>query len=198
MTQSSVAYHANQAYRSTAVAVPPLKAVVLLYSGTITLLQKAVDAQEACRFEEGHDHLTRATAILRGLSHNLDFTRGGAVADRLYLTYNALILACLRSYGRRQARESFQRIITSLTRLRESWEFVESRPLVTSPRISISLVPGDSDCMLTDGNVPTKSTIPESPLLSSWSGEIALIAIGIDCRFCSPTRDALTTTSSRA
>ncbi|MFK4996496.1 flagellar export chaperone FliS, partial [Klebsiella pneumoniae] len=87
--------HANNAYRSAAVAVPPLKAVVMLCDGAITFLQKALDAPEAKRFEEGHAHLTRATAILRGLSHNLDVTRGGAMADRLFRTYNALIMACL-------------------------------------------------------------------------------------------------------
>lgn len=126
MTQNATAYHANNAYRSAAVAVPPLKAVVMLCDGAITLLQKALDAHEAKRFEEGHAYLTRATAILRGLSHNLDFTRGGAVADRLYRTYNALIMACLRSYGRPQARENFQRIIASLAELRDAWKFVDA------------------------------------------------------------------------
>ncbi|TDM76519.1 flagellar protein FliS, partial [Lactobacillus crispatus] len=113
MTQNAMAYHANNAYRSAAVAVPPLKAVVMLCDGAITFLQKALDAHEAKRFEEGHAHLTRATAILRGLSHNLDVTRGGAMADRLFRTYNALIMACLRSYGRPQAKENFRRIIAS-------------------------------------------------------------------------------------
>ena len=126
MTQNATAYHANNAYRSAAVAVPPLKAVVMLCDGAITLLQKAQEAHDAKRFEEGHTYLTRATAILRGLSHNLDFTRGGAMADRLYRTYNALILACLRSYGRPHAKESFRRIIASLTELRDAWKFVEA------------------------------------------------------------------------
>jgi len=126
MTQNSMAYRANQAYRGAAIAVPPLKAVVMLYGGAITFLQKSVDAQEAGRFEEGHEHLMRATAILRGLSHHLDFARGGAVAERLYQTYNALILACLRSSGRPRARQNFQRIIASLTELREAWEYVDT------------------------------------------------------------------------
>jgi len=126
MTQNATAYHANNAYRSAAVAVPPLKAVVMLCDGAITLLQKAQEAHDAKRFEEGHTYLTRATAILRGLSHNLDFTRGGAIADRLYRTYNALIIACLRSYGRPHAKESFRRIIASLTELRDAWKFVEA------------------------------------------------------------------------
>jgi flagellar secretion chaperone FliS len=126
MTQNSMAYRANQAYRVAAVTVPPLKAMVMLYGGAITLLKKSVDAQEAGRFEEGHEYLMRATAILRGLSHHLDFVRGGAVAERLYQTYNALILACLRSYGRPRVRENFRRIIASLTELREAWEYVDT------------------------------------------------------------------------
>jgi flagellar protein FliS len=126
MTHNSAAYLANNAYRSAAVAVPPLKAVVMLCDGAITFLQKAEEAHDGKRFEEGHAYLTRATAILRGLSHNLDFTRGGEMADRLYKTYNALIMACLRSYGRPQAKESFRRIIASLTELRDAWKFVEA------------------------------------------------------------------------
>lgn len=126
MTQNAMAYQANNAYRSAAVAVPPLKAVVMLCDGAITLLQKAQEAHEAKRFEEGHNHLIKATAILRGLSHHLDCNRGGAMADRLYRTYNSLIVACLRSYGRPHAKESFRRIIASLTELRDAWKFVEA------------------------------------------------------------------------
>ncbi|WP_407178845.1 flagellar export chaperone FliS [Bradyrhizobium sp. STM 3562] len=126
MTQNPFAYRANQAYRGAAVAVPPLKAVVMLFDGAITSLQKSVEAQEARRFEEGHGHLMRATAILRGLSHHLDFNRGGALAERLYQTYSALIMACLRAYGRPRARENFGRIVASLGELREAWQFVDA------------------------------------------------------------------------
>jgi flagellar protein FliS len=117
---------ANQAYRGAATSVPPLKAVSMLLGGTITFLQKAVAAQEARRFEEGHDYLMRATAILRGLSHNLDFAKGGAVAERMFQTYNALILASLKAYGRPHARDSFRRIIAGVTELREAWESVDA------------------------------------------------------------------------
>lgn len=126
MMNNAMAYMANQAYRGTATTVPPLKAVSMLLGGTITFLQKSVAAQEARRFEEGHEHLMKATAILRGLSHNLDFTKGGAVAERMFQTYNALILASLKAYGRPHARESFRRIIAGLTELREAWEQVDA------------------------------------------------------------------------
>lgn len=126
MTQNSFAYRANQAYRGAAVAVPPLKAVAMLIEGAITALHKAVEAHEARRFEEGHGHLMRATAILRGLSHHLDSNRGGALADRLYKTYNALIVASLRAYGRPRARENIGRIIKGLIELRDAWKFVDA------------------------------------------------------------------------
>lgn len=126
MMHNPTAYMASQAYRGTATTVPPLKAVSILLGGTITFLQKSLAAQEAKRFEEGHDDLMKATAILRGLSHNLDFAKGGAVAERLFQTYNAMILASHKAYGRPHARQSFGRIIAGLTELREAWEFVDT------------------------------------------------------------------------
>ena len=138
MMHNPMAYMANQAYRGAATSVPPLKAISMLLGGAITFLQKALTAQEARRFEEGHEHLMKATAILRGLSHNLDFTKGGAVAERLFQTYNALILASLKAYGRPHARESFRRIIAGLTELREAWEAVDTTVRGAKP------APGDS------------------------------------------------------
>ncbi|UFZ04728.1 flagellar protein FliS [Bradyrhizobium ontarionense] len=137
MTQSSMAQFASQAYRGAAVAVPPLRAVIMLLNGAMSYLQKSLQAQEARRFEEGHAHLTRATAILRGLSLHLDSMRGGAVADRLFETYNALIVAALRAYGRPHMRENFQRITASLLELREAWEAVDAGA-------RLARAPGDS------------------------------------------------------
>jgi len=126
MTQNPFAYRANQAYRGAAVSVPPLKAVALLIDGAITALQKALEAHEGRRFEEGHANLMRATAILRGLSHHLDFDRGGGLAERLYQTYGSLIMAALRAYGRPGARQNIGRIVQSLIDMREAWKFVDA------------------------------------------------------------------------
>lgn len=120
-----MAHRANQAYRGAAVTVPPLRAVIMLLNGAISSLQKSLLAQEAKRFEEGFQQLTRATAILRGLSYHLDFERGGALAEQLFKTYNSLIMACLRSFGKPQADQHYRRIIASLSELREAWEFVD-------------------------------------------------------------------------
>jgi flagellar protein FliS len=127
MQSSTSSYRATQAYRSASVAVPPLKALIMLFDGSIMFLQKTVEASEARRFEEAHDHMIRATSILRGLSHGLDFDRGGAVAERLHKTYHALILASLRSFGRPNAPECYRRIIASLVELRDAWKFVAAQ-----------------------------------------------------------------------
>jgi flagellar protein FliS len=127
MTQNSMTHRASQAYRSASVTVPPLRAVVMLHTGAITLLRRAIEAQDARRFEDGHDCVVRAAAILRGLSHHLDSRGGGPLGERLYETYNSLVLAALRAYGRPHAGGNLQRIIAGVAELREAWEFVEAQ-----------------------------------------------------------------------
>ncbi len=60
--------------------------------------------------------MIRATAILRGLSHNLDFDKGGDVAEGLHTTYHTLIMACLRSFGRPNSAECYRRIMCRASR----------------------------------------------------------------------------------
>jgi flagellar secretion chaperone FliS len=123
--QNHARLHAAQAYRTAAVAVPPLRAVAMLLDGAIKALQSSIAATELKRFEESHTQMIRATAILRGLSHHLNFDRGGAIAEGLHATYHTLIMACLRSYGRPDSTECYKRIIGSLTELRDAWVYVE-------------------------------------------------------------------------
>ena len=134
MSQNAMSRRAVQAYRGAAICVPPLKAMILLLDRAISFLRKSTAAQQEQRFEESFVELTRATSILRGLSHNLDFARSGALAEQLYNTYNSLILACLHSYGKPRASENFHRIIASLVELREAWEFVDGAAAAKSPR----------------------------------------------------------------
>lgn len=117
-------FRATQAYQNASTAVSPLRAVIMLYDGAIRFLQQSMAATEAKKFEESHNHMIRATAILRGLSHNLNFEKGGEVAEGLHSTYHALIMACLRSYGKPNSAECYTRIIASLTELREAWVYV--------------------------------------------------------------------------
>jgi flagellar protein FliS len=127
MNQNLNAYRVTQAYRGASTAVAPLTAVVMLLDGAILYLKKTVEAADAKRFEESHGHLVRATSILRGLSHHLNFEKGGPLADRLYRTYSSIIMACLSSYGRPDAAQRYRKLIGSLTELRDSWKHVATR-----------------------------------------------------------------------
>jgi flagellar protein FliS len=133
MTQSSFHHRANQAYRTAAVAVPSLKAVVMLLDGAIMYLHRMLEAQESKRFEEGHGHLMKATAILRGLSQHLNFSSGGALPEKLFKTYDSLILTCHRCYGQRDQRENFSRIIKSLGEMRDAWQYVDTTAAKVAP-----------------------------------------------------------------
>ncbi len=124
MTQTMNSHRAAQAYRGAAVTISPLKAVVLLFDGAILSLQKTIEAAENKRFEESHGHLVRATTILRGLSHHLNFDKGGALADRLFRTYNSLIVSSLASFGRPDSTQRYRKIIAGLTDLRNAWKSV--------------------------------------------------------------------------
>ncbi|MEW6639377.1 MAG: flagellar export chaperone FliS [Pseudomonadota bacterium] len=133
MTQNLNAYRAAQAYRGAAVTVAPLTAVVMLFDGAILSLKRTAEASAAGRFEEGHGHLMRATAILRGLSLHLDTRKGGALAERLFKTYNGLILASHRAYGRRDAALRYQKLILALTELRDAWKSVAAPAGTVAP-----------------------------------------------------------------
>jgi flagellar protein FliS len=124
MSESYSARHVAQAYRAASITVSSLTGVVMLLDGAILLLKKSVEAARMKRIEESHEHMVRATAILRGLHHHLNFERGGAVAERLGRTYNALIMACLKSFGLPDAELRYRRLIASLTELRDAWSTV--------------------------------------------------------------------------
>ncbi|WP_320109692.1 flagellar export chaperone FliS [Rhodopseudomonas sp. P2A-2r] len=132
MMQHQPNFHAAQAYRSASTAVSPLRAVIMMIDGAIGFLNKSIKAGEDGQFEDSHNHMIRATAILRGLSHNLNFEKGGEVAEGLHTTYHALIMACLRSYGRPNSAHAYRRIIASLKEMRDAWIFVALQPAKAS------------------------------------------------------------------
>jgi flagellar protein FliS len=124
MMHNPDAYRAMQAYRSAATTVPPLTAVVMLLDAAIVALHRTIEARESRRFEDGHQQMMRAVAILRGLDNHLNLEKGGPLAERLSKTYNSLIVATLRAFGRADATPRYRRLIASLTELRDAWKTV--------------------------------------------------------------------------
>jgi flagellar secretion chaperone FliS len=119
---------AAMAYRNAALALPPRAAVVMLYDGAILRIERAVQALQAGRLDESFNHVTHAAAILRGLSHVLDFARGGALAEQLLAMYSQNILALLRSVGKPDAAVRYRRIAEGLGELRDAWAEVARLP----------------------------------------------------------------------
>lgn len=113
--------HATSAYRQAATMVPPMTAVVLLYDKAILLLQRAGQMARDGQTEGSYGCVTKATAILRGLSHVLDFERGGAVAEILRATYTRNIFALHASFGKPDMQQRYAKIVEGLVELRDAW-----------------------------------------------------------------------------
>jgi flagellar protein FliS len=124
MKRNSNVYSAAMAYQRVSVTVPPAAAVVKLYDGIIARLQRAILSLEARRLDESFNQVASAVSLLRGLSHILDFERGGALAMRLRTMYTHNILALLRSVGKPDAAARYLKIVNGLKDLRDAWVVV--------------------------------------------------------------------------
>lgn len=122
------ASHAASAYRRASSAIPSKLAMVRLHDNAIVRIHRAINAIEAKRLDEGFAHVNHAAAILRGLSHFLDFERGGELAERLYRTYSQNITALLGSLGRPNAVASYRSLAEGLSELRDAWAEIAGVP----------------------------------------------------------------------
>ncbi|RAI43749.1 flagellar export chaperone FliS [Rhodoplanes roseus] len=116
------------AYNRAAATVPPSRAVVLLYDKVLVLLQRAGQDIEERRMDRALEDVLKAAAILRGLSHIIDFKRGGALAERLYTMYTRNILAVLQSFRKPDAPERYRKISEGLAELRDAWAEIAGLP----------------------------------------------------------------------
>ena len=116
------AYHpAAASYRNAAVLASPLTSVVMLYEGVIVELSRTIAAIQHKKLDEAVGHLEKAAVILRGLCHNLDFVRGGVLAERMRDTYVRLILSALHAFGKPDAVAHLTKIRLAVTTLRDAW-----------------------------------------------------------------------------
>lgn len=128
---------ATSAYRTAAVTTSPLAVIVMLYDAALVSLARSKADVEQKRLDQAFGHLQRATTILRGLCHSLDFEQGGAVAERLRDTYLALILSALHAFNRPDAASQLQKLIVAITGLRDAW--IDVRAQLSKPKASAAL-----------------------------------------------------------
>lgn len=121
MTQHANYTQVANSYRRSAVTTSPLTGVVMLYDGVIAELSRTIAALQQKKLDQAFGHLNTATTILRGLCHNLDFARGGALAERMRDTYVRLILSALHAFGKPDAVARLTKIRQAVTTLRDAW-----------------------------------------------------------------------------
>lgn len=119
---------ATTAYRQAAASVHPSVAVVKVYDEAILAIVNAVRAKECNEHERAFSTVLRAAMILRGLSHSLDFTKGGAVAERLFAVYRSYILQLHLSYGKDDAVHRYRTLLGGLIDLRNAWATIAGMP----------------------------------------------------------------------
>lgn len=128
MTKNPNAQFASMAYRKAAVSVPPSRAVVLLYDRVLVLLTRAGQATAEGAIETARADVHKAAAILRGLAHIIDFNRGGALAEQLYVMYMRNVVAMLQSLHKPDAPERYRRLTEGLAELRDAWAIIAGLP----------------------------------------------------------------------
>lgn len=134
MTQHVSYSQATNSYRSVAATTSPLAGIVMLYDGVIAELSRTIAAMQQKKLDTAFGHLEKATVILRGLCHNLDFARGGALAERMRDTYVRLILSALHSFGKPDAVARLTKLIRAVTDLRDAWADVRVQQIKAAAR----------------------------------------------------------------
>jgi flagellar protein FliS len=112
---------ASAAYRQAARAVHPTVAVVKCYDEALLALRQAIRAREAGEHEACFSKVLRTATVLRGLAHCLDYTAGGAVAERLAGVYKSYILALHLNYGKPDFVQRYGKLMEGLIELRDAW-----------------------------------------------------------------------------
>jgi len=105
-------------------------AVVQLYDTVLLHVRKASDA--ACRrdFQKQFDEIMNATRIVDGLNRHLDMEKGGQVAHNLRDMYLSVSKALLRSVGKEDAGQAYDRLMEGLRETRNAWAEICGMPKI--------------------------------------------------------------------
>lgn len=113
-----------QAYATAALTVGKVRQVVMLYDGTVRLVQKAMDAIGREDWETRFNTLAKASEIISGLQNSLDFENGGEISKLLY-DYYASLDARIFSVHRNNDLKVCESIIKELRMMRDAWDAID-------------------------------------------------------------------------
>ncbi len=126
-----------QAYAVATQTVAPVRQIVLLYDGTIRLVQQAKEAIAEKRIEDRYNLLIKASELIGGLQGCLDFDNGGEIARVLYSYYSS-IEARLFSIHRSNSIDDCDGIINDLKQMRDAWVEIEQSTVPDNAKIKDS------------------------------------------------------------
>ncbi len=115
-----------QAYATATQTVAPVRQIVLLYDGTIRLVQQAKEAITEKRIEDRYNLLIKASELVGGLQGCLDFDNGGEIAKILYSYYSA-IESRLFAIHRTNSTEDCDDVIADLKQMRDAWNEIDQK-----------------------------------------------------------------------
>jgi len=129
--------HKYQAYVSATHTVGKTQQIIMLYDGTIRLLQQAKEAMSEKRIEDRFHLLIKASSIIQGLQGCLDFENGKEIAGVLYNFYSGVDNK-LFALHRSNSVEDCEEIIKDLKQMRDAWVAVDgaSAPQMPAPAAS--------------------------------------------------------------
>lgn len=133
-------YHTRNgvhAYQSAQQAMPPLRAVVLLYDGVLARIARAADANRKKDYERQFNEVMAAAKIINGLNQCLDMEVEGTVAKSLRDFYETVGTSLLRSTGRRYGAAYLDQLAAAVRTTRDAWATVSE----TTPFPNVTMVP---------------------------------------------------------
>lgn len=120
--------HKYQAYASANQTVAKTQQIIMLYDGTIRLLQQVKEAIAEKRIEDRYHLLIKASSIIQGLQACLDFENGKEIANVLYSFYSTIDTK-LFAIHRSNSPEACDEIIQDLKQMRDAWVVVDNAEL---------------------------------------------------------------------
>jgi len=113
----------------------PAKLVLMLYDGALSAIKKAEVEIAAKHVPEAHHQLMKAQDIVLHLANSLNLEQGGIIAQNLYLLYDFIYDALVRSNLKKDP-EPLQKVKEILTLIRDGWDdgVVQGKP----PPVSVA------------------------------------------------------------
>lgn len=129
-----------KAYASATQTVAKTQQIIMLYDGTIRLIQQAKEAIRENRIEDRYNLLVKASTIVGGLQACLDFENGQQIANILYSFYSS-VENRLFTIHRTNSIEACDELIDELKQMRDAWVAVDEADAASSvpaaPAVSI-------------------------------------------------------------